>query len=179
MHRQKQMEKKMSNRYTYQDPRRTAFSEAIKELTAFERQLRDSLPRLKSRQAQYAEKLTKGGSPTELDYAILLYAKNVALVSCVIQELAGRIAAVEASARRMTKYLARYGEKFQGANKELWQVDLLGAYEEIAAAKISLAAGLKEVDMDPQLRAELKDIMQRALALAPSATQLPMFPFGD
>jgi len=169
----------MSNRYTSQDPRRKAFSGAIKELTAFERELRDCLPRLKTRQAQYAEQLTKGGSPIELDYAILLYAKNVALVSCLTLELAGHIAAVEASARRMTKYLARYGEKFQDASKGLWQLDVLGAYEQIAAAKISLAAGLKEVDLDPQLRAELKDIMQRALALAPSATQLPMFPFGD
>lgn len=168
----------MSNRYTYQDPRRKAFSEEVKELTAFERQLRDSLPRLKNRQTEYAEKLAKGGSPTELDYAFLLYAKNVALVSCVIQELADRIAAGEASARRMTGYLARYGEKFQGANKELWQLDVLGAYEEIATAKISLASGRKEMDIDPQLRAQLKAIMERALTLAPGSTQLPMFPFG-
>jgi hypothetical protein len=168
----------MSNKYTYQDPRRKAFSEEVKELTAFERQLRDSLPRLQNRQAQYADKLAKGGSPTELDYAILLYAKNVALVACVIQELADRIAALEASARLMTRYLARYGEKFHGANKALWQMDVLGAYEEIATAKIAFASGRKEVDIDPQLQAQLKAILERALTLAPGATQLPMFPFG-
>ncbi len=168
----------MSNKYTYQDPKRMAFSEEVKELTAFERQLRDSLPRLKNREAQYAETLAKGGSQTERDYAILLYAKNVTLASCVIQELADRIATVEASTRRMTRYLARYGEKFHGANKALWQMYVLGAYEEIVNAKIALASGRKEVDIPPQLRGQLQAIMERAIALAPGATKLPMFPFG-
>ncbi|MDR3613769.1 MAG: hypothetical protein P4L53_09380 [Candidatus Obscuribacterales bacterium] len=168
----------MSNRYTYQDPRRQAFSEEVKELIAFQRQLSDNIKRLLTRQAEYAEQLKNGCHPTQLDYAMLLYAKNVALVSYVDQEFANRIAMLEASAHRMTQYLARYGKKFQGVNKELWQLDVLGAYETIAGAKESLAAGRRRVNITPQLRAELKNIMQRALALAPSAAQSATFPFG-